>query len=72
MTGALDAVVAQLERLPPDEQDRVAAWLQDELQDEARWSTSLASSQRELGLLAEEALQSLKADEAPEMNLDSL
>ena len=33
MTQTLDAAIAKLATLPPDEQDRVARWLLDELRD---------------------------------------
>jgi hypothetical protein len=33
----LDLVVAQLAALPPQEQDRIAQWLMQELPDEELW-----------------------------------
>ena len=56
MTQALDAAIAKLETLPPEEQDRIARWLLHELEDEARWSESFASSQDILKRMADEAL----------------
>ncbi len=56
MTRTLTAVIAKLETLPPDEQERVATWLLDELEDEARWTRQFAESQDLLADLAKEAL----------------
>jgi len=56
VTRALTAAIAKLETLPPDEQERVATWLLDELGDEARWARQFAESQDLLADLANEAL----------------
>jgi hypothetical protein len=56
MTHSLDAVIAKLTRLPPEEQDRIAGWLEVELASEAAWAEKFASSQDVLGALADEAL----------------
>lgn len=45
MTRSLTAAIAKLETLAPDEQERVATWLLDELGDEARWARQFAKSQ---------------------------
>ena len=42
MTQTLDAAIAKLATLPPDEQDRVAQWLLDELRDDEHWLNSSA------------------------------
>jgi len=55
MTRRLDAVIAKLATLPPDEQDRVARWLLDELRDEEHWSNQFGASQTALSKLAAEA-----------------
>ena len=55
MTRALDAVIAKLAILPPEEQDRVARWLRDELRDEEHWTDQFKGSQNELSKLAAEA-----------------
>jgi hypothetical protein len=38
MTRALDAAIAKLAALPPEEQDRVGRWLLDELADDEQWT----------------------------------
>jgi hypothetical protein len=55
MTRTLDAAVAKLATLPPDEQDRVGMWLLDELRDEEHWHRQFADSQDALSRLAAEA-----------------
>jgi hypothetical protein len=56
MTRSLTEAIEKLEALPPDEQDRVATWLLDELTDEARWAQKFAASQDLLADLANEAI----------------
>lgn len=56
MTRTLTAAIAKLETLPPDEQDRVATWLLDELKDDEHWARQFAASQDVLAELAAEAL----------------
>ena len=55
MTQTLDAAIAKLATLPPEEQDRVGHWLLDELRDEEHWSDQFRASQDSLGKLAAEA-----------------
>jgi hypothetical protein len=55
MTRTLDAAIAKLATLPADEQDRVARWLLDELEDEEHWARQFRASQDALSNLASEA-----------------
>ena len=61
MTHALVAAIAQAEKLPPEEQDVLAAILVEEIASEQRWSQSFARSQHVLEALATEALAEFKA-----------
>ena len=61
MTRTLDAAIAKLATLPPEEQDRVAHWLLDELRDEENWAGQFSASQDALSKLAAEA----RADRPP-------
>ena len=54
MTQTLDAAIAKLAALPPEEQDRVGRWLLDELRDEERWAQQFGTSREALGKLAAE------------------
>jgi hypothetical protein len=72
MTRALDAVVAKLATLSPEEQDRIAEWLLEELRDDEHWSRQFANSQEALGKLAAEARADLAAGRATELDPDKL
>ena len=54
MTQTLDAAIAKLATLPPDEQDRIGRWLLDELRDDDHWARQFAGSQDLLSKLAAE------------------
>ena len=54
MTRTLDAAIAKLATLPPDEQDRVGHWLLDELRDDEHWARQFRTSQEALSKLAAE------------------
>ncbi|MBN1609919.1 MAG: hypothetical protein JW940_25035 [Polyangiaceae bacterium] len=56
MTRALENVFSKLESLPADEQDRIARWLQLELESEEGWDYRFSQSQGGLDALADEAL----------------
>ncbi len=56
MTRTLDAAIAKLGTLSPEEQDRVGNWILEELRDEERWGRQFAVSQDALSKLAAEAL----------------
>ncbi|MEO5720078.1 MAG: hypothetical protein ABIR71_01245 [Chthoniobacterales bacterium] len=49
--------------MPVAEQDAVASFLLAELKSEQQWSKSFASSQDQLGALADEALREFEAGE---------
>lgn len=72
MTRALDAAIAKLAALPPEEQDRIARWLLDELEDEALWARQFAGSQEALSKLADEARADRAAGRATELDPNKL
>lgn len=72
MTRALDAAIAKLARLPQDEQDRIARWLLNELEDEDVWTRQFASSQEALSKLAAEARADSTAGRTTELDPDKL
>ena len=55
MIRTLNAAIAKLAALPPDEQDRVGRWLLQELTDDEQRTRKLDTSQDVLGKLAAEA-----------------
>ena len=44
MTELLQQAIAQIEKLPPDQQDAIAARFLAELQDEQKWETRFAAT----------------------------
>ncbi len=56
MTNLLEEAFAKISKLPPEEQDALAAMLLAELASERRWDRAFARSQKQLSRLADEAL----------------
>lgn len=56
MTDLLEKALSEVKKLPPEEQDALAAILMQELAAEQRWNESFAKSQDALEKLAQEAL----------------
>ena len=48
MTELLQQAIAQIEKLPPDQQDAIAARFLAELQDEQKWETRFAATTDDL------------------------
>jgi hypothetical protein len=61
MTQLLEKALSEVAKLPPEEQDAVAAILLEEIASEQRWSGLFAKSQDLLSRLAEEALAEHRA-----------
>lgn len=61
MTTVLETALAEVAKLPPEEQDALATLLLDEIKSEQRWSNTLAQSQASLKSLAAEALAEHRA-----------
>ncbi len=61
MTQAFTTAVAEATKLPPAEQDVLAAIMLDEIASEHRWSQSFAKSEGVLEKLASEALAEFRA-----------
>ena len=71
MTRTLDEAIAKISALSPEEQDRIARWLLDELEDEELWEKKFADSQGALSKLAEEARADIVAGRTTEFDPDS-
>jgi hypothetical protein len=67
MTQLLDTALAEVAKLPPEEQDVLGTIIPDEIKSEQRWSASFANSQPTLKALADEAIAEFRAGkfEAP-------
>ena len=61
MTQALNTAVAEATKLPPEEQDILAAILLDEIASEQRWSRSFACSADTLQSMASDALAEFRS-----------
>lgn len=57
MTTLLEKAIAELAKLPETQQDSMAQWILDELEDETRWNQALAASLSQLEKLGEKALE---------------
>lgn len=68
MTESLEEAFAKASRLPPEEQDALAAWLLKELESEDRWDGLFARSQDALEKLAEKALAEHRKGETEELD----
>lgn len=56
MTELLEKAFTEVAKLPHREQDRMAAWILEEIASERGWDGAFAQSGDELGRLADEAL----------------
>jgi hypothetical protein len=72
VTRTLDAAIAKLATLPPDEQDRVGRWLLEELADEEKWTRTFEASQDALHKLAAEARTDRTAGRTTDIDPDTL
>lgn len=61
MTQLLEKALSEVAKLPPSEQDALAAILLEELASEQKWNDLFAQSQDALALLAEDALAEYRA-----------
>ncbi len=67
MTDLLEKALTEVKKLPPSEQDALAAILLQELAAEQRWTESVEKSQDALEKLAQEALAEHRADQTKPM-----
>lgn len=57
MTELLEKAIIRLNNLPNEQQDPMARWILEELQDEQKWDTAFANSLPQLEQLAKKALK---------------
>ena len=72
MTRTLDIAFTKLAKLPTEEQERIARWLLEELQDEELWANQFARSQDLLSKLADEARDEHSRGETTDLDPDKL
>ncbi len=72
MTPLLEKVISEISKLPPEEQDAVAAVILEELEDERQWQEAFAESQDKLAHLAHKVRVDIKAGRIKKMGIDEL
>lgn len=72
MSRALNEAIAKLATLPPEEQDRIAQWLLDELRDDEQWTRQFGASQDALTQLSAEARGDRAAGRTTELDPNKL
>jgi len=72
VTKLLEKAIAELTKLPEDQQETMAQWILDELEDETRWDQAFAKSLPHLENLANKALADFKAGNTEALNPDAL
>ncbi len=68
----LELAFAEIEKLPPTEQNEFVAWILEELHSEQRWAKLFASSSDVLSSLADEALLEYKAKKTKKLAPEAL
>lgn len=71
MTKLLEKAFEAAAKLPPEQQDAVAALVLDEISSENRWDEAFAKSQDVLAILAKDALEAHAAGKTTPLNRDS-
>ncbi len=72
MTPLLEKALSEVYKLPPEEQDIIAALILEELEDERRWDKAFAESQDKLTQLAHKVRADIKAGRVKKMGIDEL
>lgn len=72
MTDLMERALAEINKLPAQEQDALAAWILEELASERRWMDAFAASQDLLAELADEALAEHRAGKTQPLDPDTL
>lgn len=72
MTTLLQQAIDQAMKLPPEDQDAVAAWMLEAMQKELRWQELFSQSQDMLAKMGEEALAEMRAGKTLPLDPDAL
>ena len=72
MTELLEKAFGEASKLPTDEQDKLAAWILEELVSERRWDAAFAKSSDALAKLADKALAEYRAGRTKQLDPDKL
>ncbi|MFH1115215.1 MAG: hypothetical protein V1792_15000 [Pseudomonadota bacterium] len=71
MTALLERALAEVEKLPPEAQDTIAALILEELEDEQRWDATFAATQPQLAKLAKKVREDIRAGRVSKMGHDA-
>lgn len=69
MTELLQNAIAKLSELPKKEQEEIASLILAEIEDEKKWQASFANSEKQLEMLAQEALREFKEGKTRPLSL---
>ena len=72
MGAVLEKAIAELTKLPEQEQDEMGRWLLEELTSERAWTVRFGSSQDALAKLAGETREALARGQATELDAKKL
>jgi hypothetical protein len=72
MTALLSKAMKRIELLPQEQQDEIAEWLLEDLDDELKWQETLAKPQAKLDKLARRALNESDAGQTEKRGFDEL
>lgn len=72
MTALLEQALAEVHKLPPDQQDVIASLILEELDDEEKWSRAFAQSQDALARLADKVRAEKRAGKVKPMGFGEL
>jgi hypothetical protein len=72
MTRLLEQALAEVRKLPDPSQDAIAALILEGIADERRWDEAFARSQEQLGRLAEQVREDIRAGRVRDVGIDEL
>jgi hypothetical protein len=72
MTQLLEKVLTEVQKLPPEKQDAIAAVILEELEDAQLWDKAFSESQDKLAELAQKVRTDIKAGRIRKMGIDEL
>ena len=72
MSTVIEEAIAELSKLPQEEQDRIGRWLLDELAAEQRWNEKFEASHDALSKLANEVRADVAAGDDKELDPNDL
>lgn len=72
MIKRFEQAIEELSKLPEDDQQRMAEWILDELEDGLRWDQAFANSLPQLEQLGKKALEDYRTGKTQELKPDEL